>query len=105
MDSRLGLVAILTLLTLVQIDQAARIGRRDWGHEESEEEDTINRSLLKLFLTKTKQFKVEERNQGFSIQIKTKHLNKFLEIGKIPHKSNNVPDKNLNPEDSFYRIT
>ena len=100
----LGLVVILNL---VQIDHSARIVRRDQENEEGDEEDAldIDKNLFKLFLSRTKQFKLKDsRSFGLSIRVKTKNLEKFLANGKETQKSN---DENKNPvhDNSFSRIT
>ena len=91
---------------LLQIEQAFRIVRRDQEDEESDQDDTldIDKNLLKLFLTKTKQFKMEQNSSGFSIRIKTENLNEFLENGRQQEESN-AENSNLIPDNSFSRIT
>ena len=96
----------MVIFMLVHIDQAFRIVRRDQENEENDQDDTldIDKNLLKLFLTRTKQFELEERNLGISIRIKTENLNKFLENGKKQQESI-AENSNPIPGNSFSRIT
>ena len=98
---------VILSLILMQISQGAWIGRR---HRGNEEEDTleIDKNLLKLFLSRTKQFELEDRRVGLSIKVKTKNLNKFL--GLKPYETQEEQehdDENRKPihENNFSRIT
>ena len=100
MDSRLGLVVILSLI-LMQISQGAWIGSRGRGNEE---EDTleIDKNLLKLFLSRTMQFELENRSVGLSIRVKIKNLEPYETQEEQEHD-----DENRKPihENNFSRIT
>jgi hypothetical protein len=106
MACRLGLVVILSLI-LMQISQGAWIGRRDQGNEEKDPLE-IDKNLLKLFLSRTKQFELQDRRVGLSFRVKTKNLNKFL--GLEPYETQEEQghdDENRKPihENNFSRIT
>ena len=106
MDSRLELVVILSLI-LMQISNGAWIGSRDRGNEKKDPLE-IDKNLLKLFLSRTNHFELEDRRVGLSIKVKTKNLNKFL--GLEPYETQEEQehnDKNRKPihENNFSRIT
>ena len=97
MDRRLGLVIILMLMHIVQ----ARVIRDKKKNLESPD---IDKNLLKLFLTRSRKFEVENGSLGFSIKIKSKNFNKFIENGKKQDEFK-TEAKLTTPENSFSRIT
>ena len=94
---------------LLQISQAAWIGRRFPANDEEEETLEIDKNLLKLFLSRTKQFELGERSEaGFSIKVKSKNLDRFLRLEpQETQEEQEHQGENRKPvhENNFSRIT